>query len=45
MDHVVDGAVRPAADLSEVPQILRGEVAVLLGGDLQLPGRLDAVRP
>lgn len=45
VDHLVDGAVRPAADLSEVPQIFGSEVTVLLRRDLQLPRRLDAVRP
>lgn len=41
--HLVDGAVRPAADLAQVFQVLGGEVPVLLR-DLQLPRRLDAVR-
>lgn len=41
--HLVDGAVRPAADLAQVLQVLGGEVPVLLR-DLQLPRRLDAVR-
>ena len=45
MDHLVDGAVRPAADLPQVPEVLRREVAVLLPRDLQLARRLDAVRP
>lgn len=34
VDHVVDGAIRPAADLPKVSQIFCGEVAVLLRGDL-----------
>lgn len=42
--HLVDGAVGPAADLAQVFEVLGGEVPVLLGRDLQLPGRLDAVR-
>ena len=45
MDHLVDGAVRPAADLPQVPEVLRREVAVLLPRDLQLARRLDAVCP
>lgn len=44
MHHLVDGAVGPAADLAQVLQVLGGEVPVLLR-DLQLPRRLDAVRP
>lgn len=43
--HLVDGAVRSSADLSQILQILGCEVPVLLRGDLQLPGRLDAVSP
>lgn len=44
MHHLVDGAVGPAADLAQVLQVLGREVPVLLR-DLQLPRRLDAVRP
>lgn len=43
--HLVDGAVSPSADLPQVFEILGCEVPVLLRGDLQLPGRLDAVSP
>lgn len=45
MHHLVDRAIRSSSDLSEIFQILCGEVPVLLRRDLQLPGRLDAVRP
>lgn len=45
VDHLVDGAVRPAADLPEVSQILCREVAVLLRRELQLSRRLDTVCP
>lgn len=41
--HLVDGAVRPAADLAQIFEVLGGEVPVLLR-DLQLARRLDAVR-
>lgn len=37
VDHLIDGAVRPAADLPEVSQVLSREVAVLLRRNLQLP--------
>lgn len=43
--HLVDGAIRPAANLPEVSQILCREVTMLLRRDLQLPRRLDTVRP
>lgn len=43
MDHLVDGAERTATDLSQVVEILAGEVVHLVGGDLQLAGRLDAL--
>lgn len=45
VDHLIDGAVRPAADLPEVSQVLSREVAVLLRRNLQLPWRFNAVRP
>lgn len=45
VDHLVDGAIRPATNLPEVSQILCSEVTVLLRRDLQLPRRLDTVRP
>lgn len=41
--HLVDGAIRPAADLAQIFEVLGGEVPVLLQ-DLQLSRRLDAVR-
>ena len=45
VDHLVDGAVRPAANLPEVSQIFCCEVTMLLRRDLQLPRRLDTVCP
>ena len=37
VDHLVDRAVRPPADLPQVLEVLGREVTVLLRGDLQLP--------
>lgn len=45
VDHLVDGAIRPTADLTKVSQILCSEVTVLLRGDLQLPRWLNTVCP
>lgn len=36
VNHLVDGAVSPAADLAQIFEILGREVPVLLRGDLQL---------
>lgn len=43
MNHFIDRAVGPSADLTQVLQVLGSEVPVLLGGNLQLPTRLDTV--
>lgn len=45
VDHLVDGAIRPATDLPEVSQIFCREVTMLLRRDLQFPRGLDTVCP
>lgn len=45
VNHVVDGAIRPTANLPEISQIFCSEVTVLLWRDLQLPRGLNAVCP